>query len=31
MALARRADGTAPPETDYLGCLARLAGGTPPG
>jgi hypothetical protein len=24
-------DGTAPPETDYLGCLARLAGGTPPG
>ena len=24
-------DGTAPPETDYLSCLARLAGGAPPG
>ena len=24
-------DGTAPSETDYLSCLARLAGGAPPG
>lgn len=24
-------DGMAPPETDYLSCLARLAGDTPPG